>query len=389
MRRRAGITALLLAVILLQGCWQTGERPAAPGGEVTLTFITIGKGDAFLLSAPTGERYLIDTGKRSDLPQIGRLLRCKGVETLDGIFLSHGHLDHAGNLEPLLDAFSVKTVYLSAADTVSYREIDAAAAAEKRGVAVEKLTTGDVLRLGGLTVRCWTPEQADTGKENNNSLVLRVTYGNTAFLLMGDAEAEEEALLLQSGEDLSADVLKLGHHGENDATSPALLRQVRPTIALITGSQAENPDSLDPRVGERLAAAGARPIYGECSGLGIDIRTDGETLSVEVVEDPPLPAQMSLSLHRTGRRDMRAAVVNTGSAPADLGGCTLLTRRSDKVFYFPEGTALAPGESLTVACRNGWQAGDLLWDEEEVWGKKGETTWLYDRNFTLLDECTD
>ena len=68
---------------------------------------------------------------------------------------------------------------------------------------------------------------------NNNSLVLRVTYGQTRFLLMGDAERDEEYSLMERGIDLSADVLKVGHHGSNTSSSPAFLKQVSPEYAVI------------------------------------------------------------------------------------------------------------------------------------------------------------
>lgn len=135
--KRIYLTLCMFLLLALTGCaGQTAD--AAPvseaseeTGSFTVTFITIGKGDAFLLSPSDGTHYLIDTGKKKDYPQIDRLLRTKGIDRLDGIFLSHGYKDHAGGLESLLSSFPVDTLYLSGTDSVSYQDIDAEGLASK------------------------------------------------------------------------------------------------------------------------------------------------------------------------------------------------------------------------------------------------------------------
>ena len=86
MKRIIRIVSLLLVILILSSCGKKEEVPVTNGGSMVLTFITIGKGDAFLLSSPEGEHYLIDTGKQSDFPQIARILKIKNVDTLNGIF---------------------------------------------------------------------------------------------------------------------------------------------------------------------------------------------------------------------------------------------------------------------------------------------------------------
>ncbi len=288
-----GWVALLLAV-LLTGCGSSavgaaGKQPADPSlppeavGTCTLTFVTIGKGDAFLLTTPQGGCYMVDTGKEKDYDQIARTLRAKGVERLQGIFLSHGHKDHAGGLKRLLKEFPTERVYLSGKDTASYHQIDPRAEAEKAGADVVELQGGEILDLGGVTAAVWLPSAVDMRNENNNSVVLRLSHGETSFLLMGDAELEEEALLLASDFPLRSTLLKLGHHGETDATSPALLNRVQPQIALITGNAEENPDSVNETIAARLRQRDVMTYYSEGEELGLDVISDGETLRVEPV----------------------------------------------------------------------------------------------------------
>lgn len=342
---RRVFAVILLLLLLLSGCCPEEQTPQQ-NENCTLTFITIGKGDAFLLTTSAEHHFLIDTGKAEDYPQIARLLRVKGIENLDGIFLSHGHKDHAGSLEPLLEAFPTQTVFLSDSDTVSYHEIDAAALADAHGAEIRKLTASETLEIDGLEIQCWHPEQPVLNNENNNSLVMHITCGNTSFLLMGDAELEEETALMASDFSLKADILKLGHHGENDASSDAFLRKVEPQYALITGNEAENPDSVDPVVADRLKAHGIMPFYSEADGLALDFHSDGQSINWNVVEDAEIPSPLSLTISDVDRKNQRVTIQNTGSQAADLSGCTLFSQRGDEAYRFPMQTLLPPGDSI-------------------------------------------
>ncbi len=111
-----------------------------------------------------------------------------------------------------------------------------------------------------LTPKGWLPKRPFLDNANNNSVILRLTHGSNCFLMMGDAEQEEEAALLASGFPVSANVLKLGHHGENDA-------------------------SLNPQVQKRLEQCSITPYFSECDGLGIDFVSDHGTICLSAVED--------------------------------------------------------------------------------------------------------
>ena len=114
MKYRLGLCAgILFFSCLLFGCREKEEKFE---GTLTISFITIGKGDAFLIETPDKNFYMWDTGKKEDREQILAVLQKKGVKELEGIFLSHGHKDHAGNLEMLLQEYSVKKLYLSGKD---------------------------------------------------------------------------------------------------------------------------------------------------------------------------------------------------------------------------------------------------------------------------------
>lgn len=380
----------VLSMLCLAGCQsvQCGFTPKV-SGTFTLTFITIGKGDAFLMTTSAGEHYLVDTGKREDYPQIARLLRIKGVETRDGIFLTHGHKDHAGSLDLVLSTFPTATLYLSGEDTVTYQEIDAKAIATQHDVTVQGLCCGDELRMGALQILCWLPNKPIETNENNNSVIMQITHGQNSFLMMGDAETEEENAFLNSGVAQKANVLKLGHHGERDASSMRFLKRVQPQYAIITGNEQENPESVNSAIADRLRELDVIPYYSACEGIALDFHSDGSKITVETVDDSDIHATCSLLIREVNREQQRVTIQNTDDAPVDLSDCTLISQRGSEVFLFPESTVLESGESVSVACRNHARAGDLIWDEDDVWKKKEDLALLYDSNFTLLDIHTD
>lgn len=297
------ILAMILATVILGGCAPESTGDPSGGNAVSqsderlrVSFINIGKGDALLIETPEHGFYLSDTGKAGDFPQIARVLRVKGITGLDGIFLSHGHKDHAGGLEALMREFPTRALYLSALDTVSYRDIDAVETAGELGVPVVKLKGGEQLSLGSALLDIWVPGKADLKNGNNNSVVMRLSWKNTAYLFTGDMEKGEEAEFLHSDMKKRADVLKLGHHGETDATSAALLEKVKPKFGLICGNMEENPDSCTPEMAARLKSFKVTAFYSEGPQLAVDFVSDGSAVWPETVMDQEMPGVSALSL---------------------------------------------------------------------------------------------
>ena len=379
------LTGIMLAVCLLlslAACTQANRDTSG----FSLTFITIGKGDAFLLQSPEGGAYLVDTGKAEDYPQIARTLIVQGVKSLDGIFLTHGHKDHAGCLEQLLTAFPTDTVYISGKDTVSYDAIQPESICEAAGTALVRLNGGEVLDLGGVEAAVWLPDTEDTENENNNSLILRMTYGDTRFLLMGDAEAEEETLLLESGFPVQADVLKLGHHGKQDATGKAFLEAVKPSIGLIAGNAQEDPDTVNELIAGRLNEQGVSTLYSQSTGLGYELWSDGKEIHTSTLPDAVFFPALSLEFSQVNRQEQRVTIRNSSDRAADLTGCLLYSKRGDECFFFPDGFLLDGGAEVTVSCSGHEKPGDLVWPQENVWKPDRDKAVLYDRNMTVIAE---
>ena len=376
------IILVLTAALSFSACGSKDE----PG--FTLGFICIGKGDAFLLQCPDGSNYMVDTGKTEDFPQIGRYLSLKGVSHLDGIFLSHGHRDHAGGLDYIMSVFPTDRVYMSAADDASYSRIDPGAVCLRHGSELVKLKGGEILNLGGgVSCSIWLPDTVDYENENNNSLVMLICFGQRRFLMMGDAELNEEKLLLESGFDVKADVLKLGHHGESDASSTDFLNAVSPSLGLIAGNESENPDSVNETISSRLSQRGIEALYSDPGIPGWEIFCDGETIELSRLIDRGGLPELSLSVSEFDRKGQRIVIRNNSDTAADLSRCTLFSDAESCAFIFPGGTVLQSGEETAVACRGHEIPEDLIWDEDKVWHKKKGRAVIYDPSF--IEICSD
>lgn len=205
------------------------------GGQVCLAVrvLDVGQGDAILISAPGG-RMLVDAGPNAAEENLRNELAVLGVRQIDVVLFTHPDEDHIGGGDMILREFTVGQIILPPADSEepSYsRLLDAAAAS---GAALCVGQAGTSFALGEATVTLLGPLAA-YDDANNASIVTRIDYGATAVLLMGDAEAEAEADLVDADPALlKADLIKLGHHGAKTSTTAALLDAVSPQFSAVS-----------------------------------------------------------------------------------------------------------------------------------------------------------
>ena len=293
----------IAAAILLASAAIIAIYPFAPAlhpGNLEMTALDVGQGDALLLVSPLGRTMLIDGGgsfaggpmgeaARSRGPEPGEdavspYLWSRGIQRLDIVALTHAHQDHIGGLRAILDNFQVGQLWLG-------REITARAQvaleeqARRRKIPIEHERSGKAADWGGAQLQVLWPEAAEgapaAAAQNNDSLVLRLSYGRRAFLLPGDIERQAESDLLAQAKEvnLAADVLKTGHHGSRNSTTEDFLARVHPRIAIISAG-AENPyGHPSAEMIARLEAAHVRVLRTDRHGA-IQALTNGENLEV-------------------------------------------------------------------------------------------------------------
>ncbi|MCK4671527.1 MAG: MBL fold metallo-hydrolase [Candidatus Aegiribacteria sp.] len=248
-------------------------------------------GDAILLRTPDNNYYLIDGGDRAGswscgIEKVLPLLDSLGADSLDGIVGTHPHSDHIGGLIGVLDNIPVAAVWDSGFPYSTSTYLDYLQAIDNNGSNFITPRRGDLLDWDeNLTVECIHPVEPLGSDANNASIVLRVTYENVSFLFTGDLETDggEDVILnaLNQGviEDISADVLKVGHHGSYTSTSSSWLQAVDPDYAAIEvgyGNPYGHPHS---EVVERLENYGSLIYRTDQDGTFI-ITTDGMDIDV-------------------------------------------------------------------------------------------------------------
>lgn len=275
------IKIILLAIGLLGLSWLAVYR-LLPPPTVRVDYINVGSsglvGDSILLTSSEGKVVLIDGG----YPDAGALahLQKRNITHIDLVVLSHPHDDHAGGLIDVLQAIPVDRMVATGhtLDSEIYRELEMTI--RKTGVKYQLVRAGDKLRFGRLALQVLAPQAViEEIGHNNNSVVLRLDVGKVAFLFVGDAMHMEEESMMSAGMPLKANILKVGHHGDDTASSPVFLETVKPDVAIYSAGKGNMHFLPKQATLDNLLQVGAE-IYGTDINGTITVTTNGKTYTV-------------------------------------------------------------------------------------------------------------
>ena len=237
-RRGAALLAVAVWAGLARDVW---TRDRYDG--LTLYVLDVGQGDAIALRSPRGRWMLVDAGPRFGGRDAGRtvvapFLRRHGVRALDLLVVTHGDADHSGGAPSVLAAVPAVTVMEPGQPLGSAPYLEFLAAVDDAGAAWHPARAGDVVEWDGVRLEVLHPSDRWLRGEvraNENSVVLRVSFGAFDALLTGDAGLPVESALLDAV--TQVEVLKIGHHGSAGSTGPAFLAAAAPKVALISVGQ--------------------------------------------------------------------------------------------------------------------------------------------------------
>lgn len=259
-------------------------------GNLTVHVLDVGHGDAILIITPAGGAILIDGGYEDQGKYVVDYLRGLGLNYLDYSIASHPHADHIGGLDfalkkmafvsQALDSGKGPGVNASPSDLRTYRSYRRAALDSGHYTAVRedmRLATDDNVELDILV-----PFEKDSyfPDVNDNSLIVRLRYGNMSFLFTGDCEMACEESLLRK--DIRADILKVPHHGAADATSREFLDAVKPKVAIISTGDFERFGHPQEEVLQRLATDSIEVHRTDLEG-NILVTTDGSAYAISTI----------------------------------------------------------------------------------------------------------
>ena len=284
----SGRRAIIITVLLLTTSTAFRPVPQTPPGALDVYLLDVGQGDSILVRSST-RSMLLDGGGNRDDPDFGRrvlvpLLLARGIRRLDSVALTHPHPDHCGGLTGLLEIFPVNSLHISPRHIATPCGRDLLENALRRRVSVEPVYSGRSFSRP-FDLQVWQSERKfKRARENNDSVLYRLSHGNRSLLFTGDLEKESERVLIEDNTiALSSDALKVGHHGSKFSTTDEFLGRVKPRIALISSGRRNPFGHPSSQVIDRLKRHGVRIFRTDQSGtIRLQLRGNGIYIHREI-----------------------------------------------------------------------------------------------------------
>lgn len=257
------------------------ESAVVLNDDTEVRFIDIGQGDATLVISDD-ETMLVDTGDKDETDTLVNYLKNSGIDKIDYLIVTHPHADHIGECPDVLNNFKVCKVIMpklpKSQTPTSYIYKKTLTAIQNNGL---KLTPASdcQFELGSCKINLFTPKKTYKNL-NDYSTLVKVVHGDNSFLITGDCGGDEEKEIMSQNFDLSADVLKAGHHGSRNSSSQEFLDLVAPQYAVI--SCGENNDYGHPHKEalKRLQKT-ADTVYITKDDGTVIFKSDGKGFSIE------------------------------------------------------------------------------------------------------------
>lgn len=288
--RKGNIISAIVAVLIVAAAavWfyfnPVGDNTVKNSG-FKLTAVDIGQGDSIFIQC-NGKNMLVDSGPVEGEDDLIKFLQSKNIKKLDYVLVTHQHADHIGGMPEVLKNFDVDRFIMyelpeqMVPTSKAYKKLLQSLLDYNITVKAANDMVGESFMLGDAKITVLGPIDGDTDNLNNLSVVTRVEYGDTAFILSGDAEKEEEKDIIKSGAELSADVYKVGHHGSKTSSTNKYLEAINPKYALISAGNDNSYNHPSEKTLEKLSEKGIEYYITKEDG-DITVTSDGTNIKVE------------------------------------------------------------------------------------------------------------
>lgn len=255
-----------------------------PKGETVLKgtsqfhFLDVGQGSATLLQSEDGTNILIDTGRYEDkdkkiLTYLDRYIGTGGK--IDLLIFTHNDSDHIGYGDLVLQYYDVKEVWMNGYDATSKiyeRVLDAISDSNAR---YAEPKSGEEHQVGPFLFEILNPTMVSKNNPNDDSIVAKITFANFSGLFSGDASSRVEKEIIESGADLKATLLLMGHHGSKSSTSEEWIKAIEPQISVYSAGESNSYGHPNKETLERLNHQSI-PIYGTIEDGTITVNVDSK-----------------------------------------------------------------------------------------------------------------
>lgn len=249
-----------------------------PKGTLAVHFLDIGQGDSIFIELPNSQTMLVDAGENYYGEGIIDYIYDCGYEKLDYLVATHPHSDHIGSMSYIVRHMDIDAVYMPKVSTTTKTYENLLDSISNKELKIKTAIAGTkILDVDELEIDILAPVEIYEDDLNNCSVILKITYKDRSFLLTGDAEKKEfEDVYL----DMSADVLKVAHHGSSTSTTEEILEKIKPEIAVISLGE-DNEYGHPHKSTLKLLNNIECDIYRTDEDKTVKISTDGENLEVE------------------------------------------------------------------------------------------------------------
>jgi competence protein ComEC len=272
------VCLLICANIVL--VFAMSEKHILEDGKLSVLTIDVGQGDSFLIKFPSGKTALIDAGNATEIYDCGKqtikpLLEYCGIKKLDYIFISHIDADHYKGVHSLIEKGLTDTVYVPYVDKRVEKEVNFCNFLTKHKSVIRNYEKTEI-KLENSRIYFLMCSKISNFDNNNRSGIIKICFGNTSALFMGDADIEaEKELIIEFKTFLDSDVLKVGHHGSKHGTGQPFLQWVTPEFSIISTGKNNPHNHPAPEVIENLKIAGSRICRTDKEGAVLLV-SDGE-----------------------------------------------------------------------------------------------------------------
>lgn len=256
------------------------SNASSVNGKLKVHYINVGQGDSILVQQGD-KNMLIDAGTNASTSSLISYLRSQNIKKIDYLVLTHPHEDHIGGADAVIKTFEIGSIYMPkvTANTATFRDV--VKAMNAKGLKAVSPVPGTNFNLGQAVCDILGPVNTVSGDLNTYSIVIKVNFGNNKFLFTGDAQSSNEQDMINKGFDLSADVLKLGHHGSHTSTSQSFLNKVNPEYAVISCGVDNDYGHPHKEIMDRLKRMNITVYRTDESGT-IVAESDGKNISFNV-----------------------------------------------------------------------------------------------------------
>ena len=257
------------------------QNNTSSSGRLLVSFIDVGQGDSILIETPNNKTILIDAGTSGYSTKIENYLKSRGISKIDVLIGTHPHADHIGGMVHIINTFTIGSIYMPNVSSTTQTFENLLLTIQNKGMTINTAKSGVSINVdNSVQTNFIAPVSTYYSDINQYSAVLKVTYNSTSFLFTGDAGQTSENEMLNSGTNLKADVLKVGHHGSSTSTTQSFLNSVSPKYAVITVGNNNRYGHPHDAVIERLNSMNVNIFRTDLNGT-IVMSSDGQNIKIE------------------------------------------------------------------------------------------------------------